>query len=441
MKLFGIINFFVQLMSFSVVEKGAGGATTKSVDDRILETLDGVDARLKGLSKLESEFEVIKEDAVTSAKKLDEIQKQIIAFSKSQVQQASSRRRMIHRGLVDDDCAAHLGAVYLVGMLRQDTEGRVKGALRQMAESEIKNILGVEWKTAISSSDIPLPTQYSGDIVELVYQYGVARQYCTVFPLGAGTVKLPKLTTDPTFALLAQSGGVTEKSPQAAFTTFNAEKFGGLIRLPSEIEEDSIIAMGQFLARYAARNMARCEDYQAFMSTGAGSGVNGTGPGLVTAVGTDSCTTVMASTKTHYSDATLQNFRDLRGASGLSGAVLGQSAYYVHPTFEALFATFNTSATVTPYQRNAPGGPTLDGFPIRWVSVLPAYSTGANVSSTFALFGDTSFQYLGLRGGMRFDTSREAAFTTDEVLVRAIERMTVGYMATKAVAGLVTAAS
>jgi len=30
------------------------------------------------------------------------------------------------------------------------------------------------------------------------------------------------------------SGPVTEKSPQFAFVTFNAEKFGGLIRLPSE---------------------------------------------------------------------------------------------------------------------------------------------------------------------------------------------------------------
>ena len=46
-----------------------------------------------------------------------------------------------------------------------------------------------------------------------------------------------------------------------------------------------------------------------------------------------------------------------------------------------------------------------------------------------------------LRNGIRFDTSREAGFATDEILVRAIERMTVGLMASKAVAVLQTDAS
>jgi hypothetical protein len=52
-----------------------------------------------------------------------------------------------------------------------------------------------------------------------------------------------------------------------------------------------------------------------------------------------------------------------------------------------------------------------------------------------------SYNYLGVRGGIRFDTSKEAGFTTDEILVRALERFTVGKMATGAVAGLITAAS
>jgi HK97 family phage major capsid protein len=215
-----------------------------------------------------------------------------------------------------------------------------------------------------------------------------------------------------------------------------------LIRIPSEIDEDSIVALGQFIARYAARQMARCEDYQAFRSTGAGSGVNGTAEGLTKSVVTDGIKIDQASGKTKQSDATLQNFRDLRSSSGLNGAALENAAYYVHPTYEALFCTFNTSATVVPYQRAAAGSPaTLDGFRIVWVPVMPAYSTTASASLCHALFGDATFNYLGVRGGMRFDTSREAAFTTDEILVRALERMTVGKMATDAVAGLVTAAS
>jgi HK97 family phage major capsid protein len=72
---------------------------------------------------------------------------------------------------------------------------------------------------------------------------------------------------------------------------------------------------------------------------------------------------------------------------------------------------------------------------------MPVYSMVDAASTVFMLFGDASFQYLGVRGGVRFDTSREAGFTSDEILVRALERFTIGLMATGAVAGLITAAS
>jgi HK97 family phage major capsid protein len=107
---------------------------------------------------------------------------------------------------------------------------------------------------------------------------------------------------------------------------------------------------------------------------------------------------------------------------------------------EQAFSSFNTAGDM-PYQANAAQGATLDGFPIRWIDTLPAYSTTAQAGKVYVLFGDVSYQYLGVRGGMRFDTSREAGFTTDEILVRALERFTIGLMADNAVSGLQTAAS
>jgi len=148
--------------------------------------------------------------------------------------------------------------------------------------------------------------------------------------------------------------------------------------------------------------------------------------------------TQMASTKTHYSDASLSNIRAIR--SLLDAAAIAMGAYYMHPSFEQHLSGLNTAGD-KPYQANATQGATLDGFPIRWVDVLPAYSSGVNVSKVFMLFGDLSFQYLGVRGGVRFDTSADAAFATDEILVRAIERFTIGLMAVGAMAGLETAAS
>ena len=210
------------------------------------------------------------------------------------------------------------------------------------------------------------------------------------------------------------------------------------MRLPSEIDEDSIFAMGQFLAKYSARNIARAEDQNFWVGTGAATGVNGTVEGLTYSTITNSKVTQMASTKTKYSDATLANLRAIRAV--VDAPAIGMGAYYMHQSFEPHLSGLNTAGD-KPYQANGLGGATLDGFPIRWIDIMPAYSTSANVSKVFALFGDPSYQYLGVRGGIRFDTSKEAGFATDENLVRALERFTIGLMANGAVSGLETAAS
>jgi hypothetical protein len=64
------------------------------------------------------------------------------------------------------------------------------------------------------------------------------------------------------------SNAVPEKSPQIAFVQFDAQKAGGIVRIPTEIDADSIVPMGQFIARYGARNLARWEDTVFFNADG-----------------------------------------------------------------------------------------------------------------------------------------------------------------------------
>lgn len=418
----------VPSLHLAVVEEGKD-----KLDQQIAKSLEQLNGRLAKLDALEKSVAdgAKNYDAVT--KVVGEVQKDMLDVRKAQLT-LRSNPAFRRKGEVSEDCAKWLGALAIRGAIEQgklgDSPDRAARILKLHDE-----IIG---KTAVTSSDIPLPTIYSGEVVELVGLYGVARQYATVFPLGNGVVKLPKLTTDPTFGLIASSGSVGEKVPVVAWVTFTAEKFGGIVRIPSEIDEDSIIAIGQFVARYAARQLAYLEDYQVFRSTGAGSGINGTAEGLTKNVVTDSKTVALASTKTAISDATLAKVRELRTKPDAAALRLG--AYYMHPSLEQMFAGFNSSGD-KPYQANGLNGATLDGFPIRWVDVMPVYSTGAAASTVFMLFGDLSYQYLGLRGGARFDVSKDVYFATDEIGIRALQRMTTGKMATGAVAGLITAAS
>ncbi len=389
-----------------------------------------------GIAKIEEQgrrFGELETGMQANAQQIESLAKQLDGVRRAQLAQKTGV--VARPGQVSEDCARQLGAVALLAGVRQE---KLEGKAKDNAHGLFRDITGVEMRSALTTSDIPLPTAYGNEVAELVSAYGMARKFGTVYPLGAGITKLPKLSTDPTFGLIASSGTVTEKSPQTAWVTFTAEKFGGLVRLPEEIDEDSVFSVGQFLARYAARNIARVEDHNFFVSTGAGSGANGSVEGLTISTITNAKVSQMAATKTHYSDATLANIRAVRAV--VDAPAIGLGAYYMHPSFEQHLSGLNTAGD-KPYQANAANGATLDGFPVRWVDIMPAYSTGANVSKVFMLFGDLSFQYLGVRGAIRFDTSLEAGFTTDEILVRALERFTVGLMATGAVAGLETAAS
>lgn len=389
------------------------------------------------------EFEEIMDGLKEFPKRLESIEKQVNAVRRLQLG-AVGRTESGQNKFVSDGCAEQLGSILVISLERKGLlqDNRNRESLLQRASS----ILGIEQRAALTSSDIPLPVAYSAEVVYLVGQYGMARRFGTMFPLGTGTTKLPKLSTDPTFGLISASGTVTEKSPQTGWVTFTAEKFGGLIRIPSEISEDSIIPLGNFIADYAARNLARVED-EVFFNNLDGATL-GAVKGLCGSTITNAKVTQMAATKTHYSDATVAYLRTLRSVPDASAVRRG--AYYLHPTFEQLLASFNTAGD-RPYnpmsQLQASGAqpfqfvPTFDGFPIYWVDIMPAYSTGVNVSKVFVLFGDLKFQYLGTMGQIRFDTSVEAAFATDEILIRALERFTIGLMATGAVAGLQTAAA
>lgn len=431
----GILGITPIGMQFFDADRGTGGGwgdlDVKDFQGRVGKALDDVETQSKTLAD-----QIGKAATAEELTKLQTDHDALVEDMKNvrKAQLASRTNRTTVRGQVSEECARNLGVIALLAAVRQGhiTEQSRLDSVQGMA----KDILGVEFKAAISATDIPLPTEFSGEVIELVSLYGTARQFGTVYPLGAGTVQLPKLKTSPAFGLIAMSATIAEKNPQIEFVAFAAQKWGGLIRLPSEIDEDSIVAIGQFVARYAAREMGKCEDNVFWNADG--TNIFASLKGIAKNVVLDGETVSLPSAKTKFSDATLANFRSLRAQ--VSDAALSMGAYYMHPSFEQHLSGLNTAGD-KPYVANAAQGATLDGFKINWISALPAYSTGANAAKVFAVFGDVSYEYLGVRGGMRFDTSREAGFVTDEVLVRALERFTIGKMANGAFAGLITASS
>jgi HK97 family phage major capsid protein len=392
---------------------------------------------IKQLSEVEGGFAWLKslpELFKTEQKRNDELDAIVKKLTK---RLANEQKGIIVKnglGYVTEECANFLGSMFVVKAVQ---DGKIKGVMGEALLAKAAGLLGMETKAAVATTDIPLPVAYGQQIAELVYMYGTARKECTVYPLSGNSQKLPRLKTgEPQFAFINVSGSVTEKVPQSEWVTFTPGKAGGIVRLPSEIEEDSIFDIGQFVARYIARQMAYWEDYCLFQSDG--TSTYNSIASIGTQSDTDSVTLTLASTKTHPSDITLSDVRNLR--SKVTGAVLQTAKYYAHPSMEALFVSFNTSATVTPYIRNGAVA-TLDGFPIVWTAAMPVYTTSATVSAFQLYFGDLSWWYMGVRRDLDVQTSRDVYFATDEVGIRALERFDIHQMGQKSTAAIKLAAS
>ena len=342
---------------------------------------------------------------------------------------------------VTDACALALAGMYLACAKRQDKWDAKKFGAEDAILERAAEWVGVS-KAALTGADVPLPTLYVPQVIELIYKYGQFRQYATVFPLGAGTLNLPQLKPgEDAFGIIGLSAAVPERKVSAQNVTFTAQKIGGIIRVPSEIEEDTFIPLGQFLARYISRRFANFEDSIGFLGDNSATyNRYGVGPYVASIANTPQLQQLAAG-KTKPTDASINDFRALRALVNPAVLQMGSAAYYLNPTLESLLVTFNTLNQPLIYRPAQGAQPaTLDGFPIRWVGVMQPYSTKAAPGTFLAVFGDLSYWYLGERGTPRVETSREVYFATDEIGMRALERIDVQPMAPDAMSALQTAA-
>jgi HK97 family phage major capsid protein len=349
--------------------------------------------------------------------------------------------RVRSSGLVSDDCAKHLSAHFIMHCERS---GKLEAlaslpAQRDSLMSFARESLGVVSKAALTTTDIPLPVEYGGEIRELISDFGVVRRRMSPYPIGLGTSRPARMGTRPAFGSIAISASFPEKSPTITFASLESHKIGGVVRLPREIDQQSIVAMGQFLARYGAVEFARAEDTWGFLADG--SATYESVKGIVQIARDNTKTVTLAATKTKPSDATLADFRSLRtkvNKAALNGRL---SAYYLDSTWETQLPTFKTNAEPNVYQRLPDGTAILDGYPIVWTDVLQPFSTSAAVDTPIAVFGALSFWWMGEHGSPRIDTSEPVSFLNDQLAVRFIEEIDFDFAAVDATAALLTAAS
>jgi HK97 family phage major capsid protein len=412
-------------------------ATIEAISQEVSDIKSKVQTNKKDLADFQTTLKSVQDENAKLLAELDKIRRQLLTFGPVSPQ-------VRRPGFVSEQCARHLASIFIIGNARAGRLDLLDARARDTLLTQARSFLGIEARAALTTTDIPLPTSFSGEFRELVSEFGVARRNMFPFPIGRGTVRPPRMKTRPAFGSIAMSAAISEKSTQIEFATLESHKIGGIVRLPREIDEQSIVPMGQFLARYGAVEFARAEDTWAFLADGSGTYESVKG---ITKIATDNSKNVqLAATKIKPSDATLADFRSMRGK--VNAASLGIGAkYYLHSTWESQLRTFNTNSDLyvfvpdRPSTRDAIGGPTLDGFPIVWTDVLEPYGTANANSKYLAVFGVLEYWWFGEHGNPRMDMSSDVYFATDELAARFIEEIDFDYQDVGATSSLQTAAS
>ena len=372
----------------------------------------------------------------------DRLSQQVTDLRRSSILRSASGGGGSRRpGYVSDDCARAIAAQFIAHCERSNKLEALCSlpSQREVLTTFAREHLNLTTRAALTTTDIPLPVEYAGEIRELISQFGIVRSRMMPYPIGMGTARPARMGTRPTFGSVAMSAAFTERSPTITFASLESHKIGGVVRLPREIDEQSVVAMGQFLARYGAIEFARAEDTWGFLADG--TGTYETVKGIVQIARDNAKTVVLAATKVKPSDATLADFRALRtkvNKAALNGRL---SAYYLDSTWETQLPTFKTAADPNCYMHRPDGTASLDGYPIVWTDVLTPYGTSNANDQPLAVFGAMSFWWMGEHGSPRMDTSEHVYFTNDQLAVRFIEEIDFDYAAVDATAALLTAVS
>src|SRR5690349_2769462 len=122
-------------------------AVTKTSDEQILESLGAINQRLAKVEVIEKAVGEQKDQYAAATQLIAEVQKGQVELRKQLLETRAARVR--RGGEVSEECARFIGGIGLVAALKAGEA--ISANQRQMAEAQVKSILGIEAKAALTS--------------------------------------------------------------------------------------------------------------------------------------------------------------------------------------------------------------------------------------------------------------------------------------------------
>ena len=260
-----------------------------------------------------------------------------------------------------------------------------------------------------------VPDPLSNALINLLEDYGVARRYCRRIVMSALTWSVPKVTAHAAVSYPDEAAPIDETDVTFGQVLLTAKKIAALVKMSTEVQEDSIISMMDTVVQSLAYSISIAEDENLF--NGVTGGINATGIKGDAGVADTNVASVSALALT-----------DLTAASvAIGNPVVGaRNAWYINPTLyhgpiRDLVNVAGGGNTITDLE----GGqrPLLLGYPVVFTNVLPGASASAS-GDLLAVFGDLNLGcYFGDRRSVTFKMLNELYAENDQVGVQVTERI------------------
>jgi len=274
-------------------------------------------------------------------------------------------------------------------------------------------------ETVSSDGGFLVPTETAAKIHAVSLENELVMPRCYLQPMKSNEIKVPAMVIGDhssslfggfTASYTEELGTINENSPKARSMTLAAKKLTGLIRFSAELAQDTVGGFQQIID-LCGKGLSWYRDRAFLKGTGAGEplGILNS-PALVTveAEGSQGSGTIV------YDNLTKMMSRMFAGSFGNSVWVVHQSAI---PQLLGLTIPIGTGGSHIQVMKESNGQ-----FSILTRPVLFTEKTETLGSKGDIILADFSQYVVGLREGMRFDTSIHAHFSTDELLSRIIER-------------------
>ena len=388
-------------------------------------------------------------------KRADELTAKI-DFEKKVVESAKSLRSVVERcspapEVRADEPKVRIEAVPFSGRLRafNSVEDAYKTGMWLKAKSgdaEAKRWCqdhGVEARamgsTSANSGSAVVPDVLSSTVIRLVDSYSAFAQNATSVTMPSDVLQFPRRTGGTTAYWIDENTAITASDPTMNQVSLTAKKVTGAVVVASELLQDSIVSIADFIATELGLSLANAVEAAAWSGNPASApGVAGlvtshTG-GLLASSGATYAASLVTAAGDTPDEVTKANLLAMMAAvpqHSRQGAKWFCSPFFFATCMQAL--DLNQGGSVGLSQGM---GLTFLGSPVVLTDRLPSGADSTGV--VMALYGNmANSSYYGVRQGIEIASSDQVNFLSDQTVIRAVARVAIAHpnLGTSTVAG------